>query len=104
MEYNPAIMTQQLPASHHNNTVIIQRKWQLDRTVCKEHLIFFNEKLCDISLMVQWLRFQASTAGSTGLVPSQGTKIPQPQGKMKERKEGRKHKVIKGQALLTIDV
>ena len=28
------------------------------------------------SLMVQWLRFHASTAGSTGLIPGGGTKIP----------------------------
>ena len=26
--------------------------------------------------MVQWLRFCASTAGGTGLIPGQGTKIP----------------------------
>ena len=26
--------------------------------------------------MVQWLRFHASTAGSTGLIPGWGTKIP----------------------------
>ena len=28
------------------------------------------------SLAVQWLRFRASTAGGTGSIPGQGTKIP----------------------------
>ena len=29
------------------------------------------------SLVVQWLRLRVSTAGDTGLIPGQGTKIPQ---------------------------
>lgn len=29
-----------------------------------------------VFLAVQWLRFQASTAGCVGFIPNQGTKIP----------------------------
>ena len=29
------------------------------------------------SLVIQWLRFSASNAESVGLIPGQGTKIPQ---------------------------
>ena len=31
---------------------------------------------CWTSLVVQWLRLCASTAGGLGLIPGQGTKIP----------------------------
>ena len=39
------------------------------------------------SLAVQWLRLHASTAGVTGSIPGQGTKIPQAVQKTKKRKE-----------------
>ena len=31
----------------------------------------------EISPWVQWLRLRVSTAGGTGLIPGQGTKLPQ---------------------------
>ena len=55
-----------------------------------------REKERGTSLVVQWLRLLASTAGDAGLIPGQKTKIPQAgllsQKKKKEEKErkGRK--------------
>ena len=41
------------------------------------------------SLVVQWLRLRASTAGGTGLIPGRGTKIPHAaqRGKKKKKKK-----------------
>ena len=36
-----------------------------------------NNPVLGTSLMVQWLRLCAPNAGGPGLIPSQGTKIPQ---------------------------
>ena len=33
-------------------------------------------RLIETSMTVQWLRLHASTAGCTGSIPGQGTKIP----------------------------
>ena len=46
---------------------------------------------CWTSLVVQWLRLSASTAGGMGLIPGQGTKIPyatwhNPKKKKKKKK------------------
>ena len=42
-----------------------------------EHTDYINqENSLGTSLVVQWLRLQASTIGSMGLIPGQGTKIP----------------------------
>ena len=38
---------------------------------------FFLMACLGTSQAVQWLRLHASTAGGTGLIPGQGTKIPQ---------------------------
>ena len=38
------------------------------------------------SLAVQWLGLQASTAGDTGSIPGQGTRIPQAHGTAKRKK------------------
>ena len=43
-------------------------------SVCTLHS---NVHHAGTSLSVQWLRLQASTAGGTGLIPGQGTKILQ---------------------------
>ena len=39
------------------------------------------------SLVVQWLGLRASTAGGTGLIPGQGTNIPQAKRKIKYKKD-----------------
>ena len=39
-------------------------------------LATFKKLSLKISLVVQWLKFCASTAGGTGSIPNQGTKIP----------------------------
>ena len=38
---------------------------------------WLKKRLCGTSLEVQWLRLYASYAGALGLIPGQGTKIPQ---------------------------
>ena len=44
---------------------------------------------CRKSLAVQWLGLHASTAGGTGSIPGQGTKIPHAlqHGQIKEKKK-----------------
>ena len=37
------------------------------------------------SLVVQWLKLRASTAGGTGSIPGQGTKIPHACGAAKKK-------------------
>ena len=37
----------------------------------------FEKSDLGTSVVVQWLRLPASTAGGTGLIPGQGTKLPQ---------------------------
>ena len=39
------------------------------------------------SLAVQWLVLHASTAGGTGLIPGQGTKIPHAMWQKKKKKK-----------------
>ena len=39
-------------------------------------MVYNNFSVHWTSLVVQWLRTQNSIAGGTGLIPSQGTKIP----------------------------
>ena len=49
-------------------------------------------KLVGTSLVVQWLGLCASTAGSTGSTPGQGTKIPQAtQRSGKKKKENKRN-------------
>ena len=55
-----------------------------------EHIVGLKKVHCGTSLVVQWLRLCTSTAGSLGLIPGQGTKIPhamqcQKRGKKKKR-------------------
>ena len=53
--------------------------------------IFNLKKLIGTSLMVQWLRIQASSAGDMGSILGQETKIPHARGwNKKERKKERK--------------
>ena len=41
------------------------------------------------SLVVQWLRLHASTAGGTGSIPGQGAKIPHPTCRAAKKKKKR---------------
>ena len=50
-----------------------------------------REKERGTSLVVQWLRLLASTAGDAGLIPGQKTKIPQA-GLLSQKKKKRKRK------------
>ena len=43
-------------------------------------------KLCLNSLVLQWLGLYASTSGTVGSVPSQGTKIPHAKQSQKKKK------------------
>ena len=47
--------------------------------MCVPKCFFFFKKnpVLGTSLLVQWLRLCAPNAGGPGLIPSQGTKIPQ---------------------------
>ena len=45
--------------------------------VQKFFFFFFKTPVLGTSLMVQWLRLCTPNAGGPGLIPSQGTKIPQ---------------------------
>ena len=54
-------------------------------------------ELRDTSLMVQWLGLCTSTAGGMGLIPGQGTKIPQAMqrgGKLEWEKVGKSSEVL----------
>ena len=42
------------------------------------------------SLVVQWLRLCASSAGSMGSIPGQGTKIPHAMWRGKKKEKGKK--------------
>ena len=44
------------------------------------------------SLVVQWLRLHASTAGGTGSIPGGGTKIPHATQPKKEKEEEEKER------------
>ena len=48
------------------------------------------------SLAVQWLRLRTSTAGGTGSIPGQGTKIPHAKGNGKKgsKQGGRKKETV----------
>ena len=51
------------------------------------------------SLVVQWLRLHASTAGGTGLTPGRGTKIPHAMWRSQKKiKNKQTNKKIKKQA------
>ena len=41
-----------------------------------ENVIFLQKRKLGTSLVVQWLRLCASTAGGAGLIPGQGSRIP----------------------------
>ena len=53
----------------------------------------FYQSLTVTSLVVQWLRLQASSAGGAGSTPGQGTKIHQLHGQ-KKKKIDKKHLVL----------
>ena len=40
-----------------------------------EAVAYERKRTLETSVLVQWLRLLASTAGDTGLIPGQGTKI-----------------------------
>ena len=46
-----------------------------------------RKSIAGTSLVVQWLRLQASTAGGTGSIPGQGTKITHAAGCDQKKKE-----------------
>ena len=57
-----------------------------------ESNLWVGQKGVGTSLAVQWLRLRASTAGGTGLIPGQGTKIPpkkKKKGKMMTGSDGK---------------
>ena len=49
-------------------------------------IFFLKIKIMETSLVVQWLRLHASTAGAAGLIPGWGTKIPRDAAKKKKKK------------------
>ena len=54
-----------------------------------ETIAYEIKRILEMSLLVQWLRLLASTAGGMGLIPGQGTKIPhilQPKKKKKSER------------------
>ena len=61
-----------------------------------ETIAYEIKRILEMSLLVQWLRLLASTAGGMGLIPGQGTKIPhilQPKKKKSERLDFAKESV-----------
>ena len=52
-----------------------------------ETIAYEIKRILEMSLLVQWLRLLASTAGGMGLIPGQGTKIPHTVGSKKEKKK-----------------
>ena len=50
-----------------------------------------------ISLAVQWLGLHASTAGGTGSIPGQGTKILHASRRSQKKKKGKKENIVKRQ-------
>jgi len=56
-------------------------------------------------LVVQWLRFRASNAGGTGLIPGQGTEIPHAVKhgqKIKKESHIYKYEIASGRILLLV--
>ena len=52
------------------------------------------EEYLGIAWAVQWLGLQISNPSVTGLIPSQGTKIPQAAQHGSKRKKKEKHKLL----------
>ena len=79
--------------------------WYLDNFTCLYYQLCLRKHLrlspwlnitCRTSLAVQWLRLHASTAGGTGSIPGQGTKIlhavrPKPNQKKERSKQTKNH-------------
>ena len=64
----------------------------------KINVTYLTSDVDGTSLVIQWVRLYASTAGGMGLIPGWGTKIPHavalPKGKNKQAKNPNKHKTI----------
>ena len=54
-----------------------------------EAVAYERKRTLETSVLVQWLRLLASTAGDTGLIPGQGTKIPHGLQQKKKKKSDR---------------
>ena len=52
-----------------------------------ETIAYEIKRILEMSLLVQWLRLLASTAGGMGLIPGQGTKIPHILQQKKKKKK-----------------
>ena len=57
-------------------------------------LALLSEEYLGIAPAVQWLGLQTSNASVTGLIPGQGTKIPQAAQHGLKRKKKEKHKLL----------
>ena len=61
--------------AHRSSFVFLQGKNEEDGRDVSFKCCCLNERKEGISLVVQWSRLQASTAGGTGSIPGQGIKI-----------------------------
>ena len=73
--------------TNQKNTKGVWKLWMLWEGGSKVAIL---KRAVGNSLAVQWLGLHASTVGGLGLIPGQGTKIPQAvqQGKRKKKKSG----------------